>query len=267
MIVTEAGKWQHNGSAKAQTTTLLGGLPITNIGMEETAEQFVEIALQAGTGNQLPFYSTSANGQVIAMAAQDEEFRQLLLRADQIHADGMPMVLLSRYVSKTPLAERVATTDLVHAVARKAEETGVTFYFLGAREDVNALAVERMRQLYPKLQFVGRSHGYFSPERDEQAVVEEINRLRPGILWIGLGVPMEQKFVSRNLHKLQNVGVIKTSGGLFDFLSGKNSRAPGWMQSAGLEWLYRTMLEPRRLAHRYFLTNPIALREILTRSE
>nr|WP_235867079.1 WecB/TagA/CpsF family glycosyltransferase [Roseibium marinum] len=234
--------------------------------MRETAEQFVEIALAARTGNRLPYYSTSANGQVIAMAAKDPDFRKLLLSADQIHADGMPMVLLSRHVARNALRERVATTDLVHATAGAAERAGVSFYFLGAHEEVNKLAVERMQALYPDLKFAGRGNGYFSPE-EEKAVVEEISRLKPDILWVGLGVPREQDFVVRNLENLRGVGVIKTSGGLFDFLSGKNSRAPQWMQKCGLEWLYRIMLEPRRLTRRYLFTNPVALREILRNSK
>ncbi len=267
MTTTKAEQWPRTGSSGSRTATVLGGLPIANIGLQETAEQFVGIALDARTRQGLPFYSTSANGQVIAMAAKDPEFKKLLLHADQIHADGMPMVMLSRYVSKEPLSERVATTDLVHAVAKEAEKKGVTFYFLGARADINKNAVERMKTFYPKLQFAGASHGYFTSDEDEKAVIEEINRVQPDILWIGLGVPGEQKFVARNIDKLHGVGVIKTSGGLFDFLSGKNSRAPEWMQNLGLEWLYRTFLEPRRLAWRYLVTNPVALCEILMNSK
>lgn len=245
----------------------MGGLPIANIGMHETARQFVKIALSTRGKSVAPYYSTSANGQVIALAAKDPEFKKLLLNADQIHADGMPMVLMSRFVSKNRLHERVATTDLVHAVAQQAQDAGVSFYFLGAQEEVNGLAVKRMQELYPGLKFAGASHGYLASKEQERVVVEEINRLGPDILWIGMGVPYEQKFVARNLESLQNVGVIKTSGGLFDFLSGKNTRAPSWMQKRGLEWLYRTILEPKRLAWRYLVTNPVAFRELLFNSK
>ena len=111
----------------------------------------------------------------------------------------------------------------------------------------------------------GASDGYCSAEQ-EAGIVDEIARLQPDILWIGLGVPLEQQFVARNIEKLRGVGVIKTSGGLFDFLAGKNSRAPKWMQNVGLEWAYRTILEPRRLALRYLSTNPVALQQLLTNS-
>ena len=244
----------------------LGGLPIACVSIEETAEGFVARALAARGGNSRPFYSTSANGQVIAMCEQDRRFAALITEADQIHADGMPMVMVSRLHSARPLPERVATTDLVHAVAKKAEKAGVSFYFLGGTEEVNRRAVEVMQAASPRLRFVGRRNGYFGRD-EEDAVIADIMRVKPDILWIGLGVPAEQAFVSRNIDRLKGVGVIKTSGGLFDFISGKNSRAPMWMQKAGLEWAYRMWLEPRRLARRYLVTNPVAIYALLRNSE
>ncbi|EHS54117.1 glycosyl transferase, WecB/TagA/CpsF family [Rhizobium sp. PDO1-076] len=245
-------------------TVRLGGLPIALIDMHTSAQAFVRTALEARNRDALPFYSTSANGQVIALAARDAQFRDTLLKAGQIHADGMPMVLLSRVLCRTPLPERVATTDLVHAVAELAEQAGVSFYFLGATEDSNQRAVAQMRAQYPNLVFAGSSNGYIADR--EEAVVAEIARLKPDILWIGMGVPYEQQFVARNLERLRGVGVIKTSGGLFDFLAGKLPRAPEWMQKAGLEWAYRLFREPRRLLVRYLSTNPIALYQLLTKS-
>lgn len=244
----------------------LGGLPIVRASIEESADGFVAQAVKARGSGRRPFYSSSANGQVIAMCEQDRHFADLITEADQIHADGMPMVMISRLRSSRPLPERVATTDLVHAVARKAEKSGVSFFFLGGTEEVNRRAVEVMQAAYPRLRFAGRRNGYFSRE-EEGGVVADIVRARPDILWIGLGVPAEQAFVSRNIDRLTGVGVIKTSGGLFDFISGKNSRAPMWMQKAGLEWAYRMWLEPRRLARRYLLTNPVAIYALLRNSE
>ena len=245
--------------------TVLGGLPVVRCDIAETAEGFIEHALHARGRNIRPFYSTSANGQVIAVCSRQEAFRDLMLEADQIHADGMPMVMFSKLFARHALPERVATTDLVHAVAERAQDAGVSFYFLGGSEDVNAKAVATMRKAYPSLVFAGRRNGYFKPD-EEEFVVAEIARAKPDILWIGLGFPLEQSFVSRNLDRLRSVGVIKTSGGLFDFVSGKNRRAPKWMQRAGLEWAYRTYIEPRRLAWRYLVTNPISIYALFRKS-
>jgi exopolysaccharide biosynthesis WecB/TagA/CpsF family protein len=196
----------------------------------------------------------------------DPSIALLFASADQILADGQPLVLASRWLCRTALPERVATTDLFHDVAGLAEESGSTFYMLGADDVENRKAIAAVRASYPRLKIVGHSHGYLGGAALDAKLVE-INRLAPDILWLGLGVPLEQKFVRDFADRLPNVGVIKTSGGLFNFLSGKNRRAPRWMQRAGFEWLWRTLLEPRRLFWRYLTTNPRALYAILRYSK
>jgi exopolysaccharide biosynthesis WecB/TagA/CpsF family protein len=246
-------------------TVTIGGLPIAVLDRAETAAWMIRQA-DAHPRGKRPLYLTSANGEVIARARNDDGLRALFLSADQIVADGQPMVWASRLRCRTPLPERVATTDLFHDVARLAERTGHSFYLYGATAEENAKAVAAVRRLYPRLKLAGASHGYFRG-KDLAAKLDEIDALAPDILWLGLGVPNEQRFVDAHAADLPNVGMIKTSGGLFNFLSGKNSRAPGWMQRAGLEWLYRTVLEPKRLLWRYLVTNPVAIWQMLRYSE
>src|SRR5580658_6052572 len=186
--------------------------------------------------------------------------------AELIQADGMPLVFVSRLFHQTPLPERVATTDLFHDVALVAQQRGASVYLLGAAKAVVNQAMRRVRELYPGLKIAGHGCGYLRREGDEDRVIAEINQARPDILWLGLGAPTEQEFAIRHRDRLRGVGLIKTSGGLFDFVSGKNPRAPVWMQRAGLEWAYRIYLEPRRLAGRYLITNPHALFLLLTRT-
>jgi N-acetylglucosaminyldiphosphoundecaprenol N-acetyl-beta-D-mannosaminyltransferase len=246
-------------------TVTIGGLPIAPLSRGETALWMLEQADRRPRGWR-PLYLTSANGEVIARTRSDAELKALFLSADQIVADGQPMVWASRIRCRTPLPERVATTDLFHDVARLAEISGHSFYLLGATPEENARALANVRRLYPKLNVVGSAHGYLKREELSEKLAE-IDALAPDILWLALGVPHEQRFVAEHLAKLPHVGMVKTSGGLFNFLSGKNSRAPGWMQKAGLEWLYRTMLEPKRLFWRYFVTNPVAIWQMLVYSE
>ena len=241
----------------------LGGLPLAAIDRHASARLLLALARAPRSSRRRPPVITSANGQVISMAARDGEIRRLFLAADLIHADGMPLVFASRLKSPIALPERVATTDLFHDVARLAEVEGSSFYLLGAEAGVMERAVGNIRERYPRLAIAGYRSGYF--EVDENRIVEEINAAAPDVLWVGMGVPREQSFALRHRDRLTNVGVIKTSGGLFDFLSGKNRRAPEWMQAAGLEWLYRTVLEPRRLLVRYLTTNPHAAYLLLTR--
>ncbi|MEP7240343.1 MAG: WecB/TagA/CpsF family glycosyltransferase [Devosia sp.] len=245
-------------------TITIGGLPIAVLDRATTARWMIAQADAYRRGTR-PLFLTSANGEVIARTGSDAELRNLFLTADQIVADGQPMVWASRLRCRTPLPERVATTDLFHDVAQLAESTGHSFYFLGASAEENARAVANVRRLYPRLNIAGASHGYLSG-KDLDAKLAEIDGLAPDVLWLALGVPNEQKFYRAHAAALPHVGMVKTSGGLFNFLSGRNSRAPRWMQAAGLEWLYRIALEPRRLFWRYLVTNPVALWQMLVYS-
>ena len=235
----------------------LGGLRLAVLDMEQTANFMIDAVFPRRRSGR-PLFLTSANGEVLARCSTEPQTERLFRAADLINADGQPLVTISRLKSRTPLPERVATTDLFHVVARKAQAAGLSFYLLGAEEEENAAAAARIRQTYPNLRILGRCHGYLRGE-DLRAKVDEINRLAPDYLWLALGVPAEQVFVREFMPRLSNVGVIKTSGGLFNFLSGSRVRAPRWMQLAGLEWAWRTWLEPRRLFWRYLTTNPRAL--------
>lgn len=244
----------------------IGGLPIAVIDRARSAQLMVDVALERRDSAKPPLIFTSANGQVLSMCARPSRIRDAFLAADLIHADGMPLVFASRLLQTTPLPERVATTDLFHDVASVAQRRGARVFLLGAAKSVMTAAVARVQERHPDLNIVGYGGGYMRRAGDEERMIEIVNRARPDILWLGLGAPTEQLFAVRHRDRLRGVGLIKTSGGLFDFLSGKNARAPRWMQDAGLEWAYRIYLEPRRLAGRYLMTNPHALFLLFTRT-
>jgi exopolysaccharide biosynthesis WecB/TagA/CpsF family protein len=239
-------------------------LRLAVLDLEQTSNFMVEMVFPQRRLPR-PLYLTSANGEVLARCSTEPMTDRLFRSADLINADGQPLVTVSRFKSSTPLPERVATTDLFHVVARKAQAVGLTFYMFGADATENATAVANVRKLYPELKIIGQSHGYLRGEA-LRAKVDEINALAPDYLWVALGVPYEQAFVEEYTSRLPNVGVIKTSGGLFNFLSGSRARAPQWMQMVGLEWAWRIWLEPGRLFWRYLTTNPRALYLLFNKS-
>ena len=242
----------------------LGGLRLAVLDIEQTANFMIGMVFPERCLSRR-LYLTSANGEVLARCSTEPMTEHLFRAADLINADGQPLVMVSKLTSKTPLPERVATTDLFHVVALKAEAARLTFYMYGADEEENARAVANVRKMYPGLRIVGHSHGYLNGEA-LRAKVGEINALAPDYLWVALGVPYEQAFVQEFTPRLSDVGVIKTSGGLFNLLSGSRARAPRWMQAVGLEWAWRIWLEPRRLFWRYLTTNPRALYLLFNRS-
>jgi exopolysaccharide biosynthesis WecB/TagA/CpsF family protein len=244
----------------------VGGLPVTVTTRASAGAFLTGEAIERRGVEKTPFYATSANAQVLSLCARNSEVSDCYLAADAIHADGMSVVFASRLLGTTSLPERVATTDLFHDVAKVAQQSGATFYMLGAKQPALQKALANVTRMYPALNIVGARNGYFT-EDEEEALIAEINSANPDILWIGIGVPIAQRFAVRNRARLTNVGVIITCGGLFDFLSGNVPRAPGWMQSAGLEWLFRLMQEPRRLIARNITTNLHAIYLFMMRTQ
>jgi N-acetylglucosaminyldiphosphoundecaprenol N-acetyl-beta-D-mannosaminyltransferase len=244
----------------------IGDLPVVVADRIETASVMVDESLKRRGLWRYPAYLTSTNGEVTYRCAVDESERSLFLQADAIHADGMPHVFVSRLRCGIALPERVATSDLFDDVACEAQAKGASMFMLGATELSNATAARHVKNRFPGLKLVGHRSGFFKNDAEEILVCGQIAELAPDILWVSMGVPREQRFIVRHRHRLTSVGVIKTSGGLFDFLAGFKPRAPVWMQDAGLEWVWRACLEPKRLGWRYLKTNPLALYLLLAKS-
>lgn len=242
---------------------IVGGLPTIQISRTNFADLMVKDCEAARLDREgwEPKLIFSSNGQGLALAGQSAEFRDIMMQATWIHADGQSVVLASR-MTKAPLPERIATTDFFHDAASAAVSNGLGFYVLGGSESQNSCAVEKMLELYPGLNIVGRRNGYFKPE-DEDAICRDIRDSGADVLWVGLGKPLQEQWCARNKKKLHGVGWIKTCGGLYSFLSGESPRAPDWMQDLCLEWLFRTIKEPKRLGWRYFTTNPYSLYRLI----
>src|ERR1700709_359 len=164
----------------------LGGLRLAVLDIEQTANFMIGIVFPERRIAR-PLYLTSANGEVLARCSTEPMTERLFRSADLINADGQPLVTVSRFKSALQLPERVATTDLFHIVARKAQAAGLTFYMFGADEAENATAVANVRKLYPDLRIVGHCHGYLRADA-LRAKIDEINTLAPDYLRVALRV-------------------------------------------------------------------------------
>lgn len=251
-----------SGWDKPVDAVVVGGIPVAPLSTPQWVELMLSDCAAARAGLQRPRYHGAINGNAVSAFATNQTFRDALSSADAVAADGVPVMWAAKYLAGRSIPDRAATTDLFHPLAAAAQEHGLSMYFLGATAEENTAAVAAVRKLYPTLKIAGARDGYFSPE-EEPDMVSAIAALRPDILWVALGLPREDQFVIRNMAALQGVGWIKTCGGLFNFLSNSRSRAPLWMQRNGLEWLYRTALEPRRLFWRYATTNVHAVWRML----
>jgi exopolysaccharide biosynthesis WecB/TagA/CpsF family protein len=184
----------------------------------------------------------------------DPAVKETLMLFDVIVADGMPLVLASA-LTRTPIPERIATTDWFYRALLESELNQQRIFFLGAKPLILEEAVSRVRRLYPSLNIVGYRNGYF-PSGSLYELAREIVKLDADIVWVGMGNPLQLDIALELAKFVKPNAVIYTCGGLFDHVSGAFPRAPRWMRMVGLEWLFRLLQEPRRLFPRYFRTNP-----------
>jgi exopolysaccharide biosynthesis WecB/TagA/CpsF family protein len=247
-------------------TVTVGGLKTAIFTRQGLAEIMVRDCLRAREVGEAwrPRLVFSSNGQGIVLGARDPDFVKAMAQADIVHADGMSVVFASRLLGADALPERVATTDFIFDACDAAERHGLSFYFLGGREEDNLRAVEWVKSCYPRVKIAGRHHGYFSDSESDR-ILDGIAAAKPDVLWLGLGKPRQEYFALRLRDRLPGLGWIKTCGGMFDYYSGRSARAPLWMQKSGLEWLFRALQEPR-LAWRYITTNLTAAYLLLTRT-
>lgn len=221
-----------------------------------TEESLTEAVLDWANGADV-HVAVGVNAHVCNLAKRDRELHEFLSRSET-YADGQSVVWAARLLGGY-LPERLATTDIAWPVLRAAASAELPVYFLGADEGIARTAADRLRSQIPGLR-IRTHHGYFSD--DESApVIADIRDHGTRILFVGMGDPRQQRWVQQHLGDLPPA--VLTCGGLFDWLSGSNRRAPKWMIGAGLEWLWRLMLEPRRLARRYLLGNPAFIAAIL----
>lgn len=206
----------------------------------------------------------NVNANCLNLAYHLPWLRQLLNRSELVFCDGFGVMLAARMLGHQ-IPQRITYADWIWQLAEFAEPQGIAFFFVGARPGVAQKAAERLRARFPDLRIVGVHHGYFdrSPDSEEnKALVRQINASKPNILIIGLGMPLQERWLVENWPRI-NANIALTGGAVFDYVSGDLSRAPRWMTNHGLEWLGRLLIEPRRLWKRYLIGNPLFLYRVL----
>ncbi len=190
---------------------------------------------------------------------KDEHYRKIVNKAQMITPDGMPIVWLGRLAGNTTI-ERTYGPDLMLAMCRICAENGFKIFLYGGTQETCQQLELNLLAKFPKLNIVGLFSPPFRPLSDEenQRMIQEINKMNPDILWVGLGSPKQDIWMYTNRDKL-DVPVMVGVGAAFDFLSGNKIQAPRWIQRSGLEWLFRLCCEPRRLWRRYLIGNPMFL--------
>jgi N-acetylglucosaminyldiphosphoundecaprenol N-acetyl-beta-D-mannosaminyltransferase len=192
------------------------------------------------------------NAAKIVAMRHDSELRRVVTQCGFATADGQSVVWASRLLGQ-PLPCRVAGIDLMQELLALAERRGYRVYFLGAKADVLARGLERVRRLHPRLIIAGARDGYFADHESDDVAVE-VAATNPHIVFVAMSSPRKEYWLGRHGPAV-GAPFVMGVGGSIDVLSGVVRRAPVIMQRLGLEWLWRVVQEPRRLLGRYLVTN------------
>jgi N-acetylglucosaminyldiphosphoundecaprenol N-acetyl-beta-D-mannosaminyltransferase len=184
-------------------------------------------------------------------------FYNFLQSAEIAHCDSVGILKAIQWMGKDlPLDYRASYTVLMPHVLEHCNQHGFSMFLLGSKPEVLEGALSNLRHLYPNVKFSGH-HGYFDKEdpQQNQVIIDKINQAKPNILLVGMGMPVQENWLRQHSHLL-NVNVMMPGGAIIDRLAGIVSDCPELISNIGLEWLFRLLREPKRLAARYLLGNP-----------
>lgn len=225
----------------------LFGLSLVNGSKAEVAQ-----ALIAQVRSERMTTVSFINAHCINVARRDPAYRAALAASDLLLPDGSGVAIAAR-LAGVPIGDNLNGTDLFPELCARAAATGTSIYLLGAIPGAAAASAAAMQARYPGLIVAGTRNGYFDMA-DGDALIAEINASGAGLLFVGLGVPRQERWIAAHRQLLQ-VPVVLGVGGLFDYYSGRIPRAPAALRQVGCEWLWRLAQEPRRLAGRYIAGN------------
>lgn len=238
-----------------RNTVRILGIDIDNINIDEAGVLTKELIEKS---NKTCSIVVAPNTEFIMMAQKDEEFYKILQNAELATPDSVGVMIAGKF-QKKPFKERIPGQAYFRKILEVGEKEGWTFYMLGGKGEVPKLATENVKRIYPNLKVVGYHEGFFE-ENSEKDVINEINSLRPNVLFVAMGAPLQEKWIAKHKNELK-VDIAAGQGGTFDYEAGKIKRAPKIIQKLCIEWLWRLILQPTRIKRMIVL--PIYLFKII----
>ncbi len=248
--------------SQAKSKNPMSSLPNLNVHMMErritcmTVPSIVE-AIHAACVEGRKITVAHYNVHSFNLSMQLPWFYHFLQTSEIVNCDSVGILKAISYMGlNLPLDYRASYTLMMPEMLSKCNQEALKVFLLGAKPELLEAAVANLRKEYPNAEFAGH-HGYFNQEdsRQNQAVIEKINQFKPNILIVGMGMPIQEKWVYMNRGRLQ-VNAIMIGGAIIDRIAGTVPDCPPLIANLGCEWLYRLLREPKRLAARYLLGNP-----------
>ena len=224
-----------------RNTIRILGIDIDNINIDEAGE-ITKNLIQ--TSNKTCKLIVAPNTEFIMMAQKDQEFYNILRSADLATPDSVGVMIGAKF-QKKQFKQRIPGQAYFRKILEVGEKEGWTFYLLGGKDDVPKLTAENVKKYFPNIKIVGYHEGFFEKD-SEKDVINEINKLKPNVLFVAMGAPIQEKWIAKHKNELQ-VDVAAGQGGTFDYEAGKIKRAPKIVQKLGIEWLWRLILQPTRI--------------------
>ncbi len=195
------------------------------------------------------------NVHIANIAKQNPTLRQFLQDSEVVYCDGAGIVLASKLLGQ-PLPCRFTAADWLFDLWAYLSQQGITAFYLGGEPGIAEKALAQFEAHHPKHTILGVHHGFILQDQSlERQVMDRINALQPDVLFVGFGCPLQEEWIQQHKDAL-NVSVFYPIGATLDYLTHKVPRCPAWMGENGLEWLFRFLVEPRRMFRRYIMGNP-----------
>ncbi|MBQ4629856.1 MAG: WecB/TagA/CpsF family glycosyltransferase [Clostridia bacterium] len=215
------------------------GIKVDKVNIEQASDIIIDNIKNKGETISV----FTPNSEIIMAGYRDKDFGELLNNADLLTADGIGVVYASKIV-KNPISERAPGYDIACRSLEKLAEIGGSVYLFGSKPGVAETAGENITKKYPGVKIAGFSDGYFDDEK-EKLIIEDINKCNPDMLFVCLGAPKQEKWISAHKNELSTRACLGIGGSL-DVFAGTVKRAPEFYTKHGIEWLYRLIKQPSR---------------------
>lgn len=231
-------------------------------------------------------YITTPNPEFLLIAEQDNVFKKILNQSDINIPDGIGILWAAKFLSlksskniilrilqlisqyfytlaaiifhpkyiRTIIPARITGSDLTWEILKLAEKKNKAVYLLGSKQGIAKESAQIIKNKYPNIRIAGAQSGGFPIVSNNQNIIDDINRVKPDIIFVALGAPKQEKWIRNNLPKLKSIKLAIGVGGALDFISGNIERAPKIFINLGLEWIYRLYKEPKRIIRIYHAT-------------
>jgi N-acetylglucosaminyldiphosphoundecaprenol N-acetyl-beta-D-mannosaminyltransferase len=243
-----------SSNSPSRSRCRIGSLPVDRVNFDEATRWAVSYLKRSGTVP--PALIVGPNAQLVTLAEKNPDFARAMCSAGLAVADGISVVMASRWLG-TPVPERVPGGELMERLCAESAQNGFSIFFLGGLPGAAETAAKVLAERYPGLTIAGTycpPYGFEKDPAERSRVRELIAASSPDILFVAFGAPKQEIWMWENCPSLP-VRIAMSVGAAFDTQAGLRKRAPVWAQKSGTEWLYRLVMEPRRLWRRYLIGN------------